>query len=36
MAKVAANAIENGAADTSQTMTHPLMEWFLRRRQNKS
>lgn len=36
MAKVAANAIENGTADTSQTMTHPLMEWFLRRRQNKS
>jgi glucose-6-phosphate isomerase len=36
MAKVAVNAIEDGAADTSQTMTHPLMEWFLRRRQNKS
>jgi glucose-6-phosphate isomerase len=36
MAKVAANAIENGNADTSQTMTHPLMEWFLSRRQNKS
>jgi glucose-6-phosphate isomerase len=36
MAKVAANAIENGTADTSQTMTHPLMEWFLSRRQNKS
>jgi len=36
MAKVAANAIENDTADASQTMTHPLMEWFLRRRQHKS
>jgi glucose-6-phosphate isomerase len=36
MAQVAVNAIEDGTADTSQTMTHPLMEWFLRRRQNKS
>jgi glucose-6-phosphate isomerase len=36
MAKVAAGAIENGSADTSQTMTRPLMEWFLSRRQNKS
>jgi len=36
MARVAATAIENGTADTSQTMTHPLMEWFLSRRQNKS
>lgn len=33
MAKIAANAIEKGEADSSQTMTHPLMEWFLRRRQ---
>lgn len=36
MAKIAANAIEKGEADSTQTMTHPLMEWFLRRRQNKS
>ena len=36
MAQIAANAIEKGEADTAQTMTHPLMEWFLRRRQNKS
>lgn len=36
MAKIAANAIEKGEADSAQTMTHPLMEWFLRRRQNKS
>jgi glucose-6-phosphate isomerase len=36
MAKVAANAIETGTADSLQTMTHPLMEWFLSRRQNKS
>ena len=36
MAKIAANAIENGEADSAQTMTHPLMEWFLRRRKNNS
>jgi glucose-6-phosphate isomerase len=36
MATLAAEAIQKGAADTSQTMTHPLMEWFLSRRQNKS
>lgn len=36
MAKIAANAIEKGEADSAQTMTHPLMEWFLRRRQDKS
>lgn len=36
MAKIAANAIEKGEADSAQTMAHPLMEWFLRRRQNKS
>lgn len=36
MAQIAANAIDKGEADTAQTMTHPLMEWFLRRRQNKS
>jgi glucose-6-phosphate isomerase len=36
MAQIAANAIEKGTADSSQTMTHPLMEWFLSRRQNKS
>ena len=35
MATVAAHAIEKGTADSSQTMTHPLMEWFLSRRQNK-
>ena len=31
-----AQTIEKGTADSSQTMTHPLMEWFLSRRQNKS
>jgi glucose-6-phosphate isomerase len=36
MATIAAHAIEKGTADSSQTMTHPLMEWFLSRRQNKS
>lgn len=36
MAKIATNAIEKGTADSLQTMTHPLMEWFLSRRQNKS
>jgi glucose-6-phosphate isomerase len=36
MATIAAQAIEKGTADSSQTMTHPLMEWFLSRRQNKS
>ena len=36
MAQIAANAIEKGEADSEQTMTHPLMEWFLRRRHNKS
>lgn len=36
MAKIAANAIEKGVADSAQTMTHPLMEWFLSHRQNKS
>ena len=33
MAKIAANSIEKGTADSSQTMTHPLMEWFLTQRQ---
>jgi glucose-6-phosphate isomerase len=36
MATIAAHAIEKGTADSAQTMTHPLMEWFLSRRQNKS
>jgi glucose-6-phosphate isomerase len=36
MATIAAHAIEKGTADSSQTMTHPLMEWFLSRRHNKS
>ena len=36
MASIAAEAIQKGTADSSQTMTHPLMEWFLSRRQNKS
>ena len=36
MAKIAANAIEKGEADSSQTMTHPLMKWFLHHRHNKS
>ncbi len=36
MAQIAVNAIEKGVADSSQTMTHPLMEWFLQKRRNKS
>lgn len=36
MAKIAANAIEKGEADSTQTMTHPLMEWFLHHRQYNS
>jgi glucose-6-phosphate isomerase len=36
MAKIAANAIEKGEADSAQTMTHPLMEWFLHHRQYNS
>lgn len=36
MATIAAKAIKKGTADSSQTMTHPLMEWFLTHRQNKS
>jgi glucose-6-phosphate isomerase len=36
MAKVAAVAIEKGTADSTQSLTHPLMEWYLSQRQNKS
>lgn len=36
MASIAAEAIQKGTADSSQTMTHPLMEWFLSRQLNKS
>ena len=36
MAKIAANAIEKGEADTAHTLTRPLMEWFLHRRHHKS
>ncbi len=34
MAKTAAASIEKEQADASQTMTHPLMEWYLRARKN--
>jgi glucose-6-phosphate isomerase len=34
MAKVAATSIEKEVADASQTMTHPLMEWYLHARKN--
>ncbi len=34
MAKVAATSIEKEVADPSQTMTHPLMEWYLQARKN--
>ena len=34
MATIAAQSIENGLADASQTMTHPLMEWYLQAQKN--
>jgi glucose-6-phosphate isomerase len=34
MATVAAQSIKNGHADASQTMTHPLMEWYLQAQKN--
>jgi glucose-6-phosphate isomerase len=34
MATIAAQSIKNGHADASQTMTHPLMEWYLQAKKN--